>query len=263
MAASRNEQAHPNRSVTPSPPIQLSKHAWGQDSVLTIRRSRFVEGTEGQDGTKSRSKWTGIIGKLNERFKYTRIPKDKIRILLIKPGALDEQINVSLIDVHDDEMGTDKFPHAALSYNWGESDDTHNIIIQDDPKSHPFKKMETFADVTNAATMQWKILRVKPNLYQALKHLRHEREVVSIWVDAICIDQCDNVEKKDQVLKMAQIYRKAYNVNVWLGPENASSSRAMSFIKKVIDPDSHVELLKDVKYTEDWVSLFELLKWRW
>jgi hypothetical protein len=65
---------------------------------------------------------------------------------------------------------------------------------------------------------------------------------------------------------MAQIYRNAYNVNVWLGsdnPDDPGSNRAMTFIPKVINPDNHESLLTGELYIEDWASLYELLKWSW
>lgn len=85
-------------------------------------------------------------------------------------------------------------------------------------------------------------------------------------MDALCINQFDINEKEEQVLKMAHIYRKAYNVNVWLGSANPGdlvSNRAMAFIPKVINPDNHAALLANDAYIEDWASLYELLKWSW
>lgn len=38
-----------------------------------------------------------------------------------------------------------------------------------------------------------------------------------IWIDAICIDQTDENEKAMQIPLMSEIYKRAYQVNVWLG----------------------------------------------
>lgn len=147
-------------------------------------------------------------------------------------------------------------------------------MIQDDPKSKPVKSTDKIFEAAKAAIqekslttfMREKRLRIKPNLYEALRHLRREKEVIAIWADAVCINQFDKVEKEEQVLKMADIYQKAYNVNVWLGqdsPGHANANRAMAFIGKVIHPENHDMLLKDGKYIEDWASLFELLRCSW
>jgi hypothetical protein len=198
-------------------------------------------------------------------YSYKRIPRDQVRLLLIKPGAFDEQINASLLVVNDDQLGSEDYPYSALSYNWGNSADDCTIIIQDDPASSPVKSINKVVDALRAVT-QDKMMKVKPNLYEALKHLRKDNGVVALWVDALCINQFDNEEKAEQVLKMAQIYHKAYNVNIWLGsdsPGDLVSNRAMAFIPKVIDPDNHSALLAGDAFIKDWASLYELLKWSW
>jgi hypothetical protein len=64
-------------------------------------------------------------------------------------------------------------------------------------------------------------------------------------------------------MKMAQIYRKARKVYIWLGSENLVCHQAMSFIKDVIGPEKLGDLLSDTKYITDWLALFHLLKWSW
>ena len=179
-------------------------------------------------------------------YSYKRIPENQVRLLLIKPGSFDDQINASLLVVSDDDLGSEHFPYSALSYNWGNSNDDNTIIIQDDPASTPVKSIVKAVGALQAIARD-KMIKVKPNLYEALRHLRKETHTVALWVDALCINQFDNKEKEEQVLKMAQIYR----------------NRAMAFIAKVIDPDNLSELLTGDKYAKDWASLYELLKWSW
>ncbi|KKY28420.1 putative ankyrin and het domain protein [Phaeomoniella chlamydospora] len=45
-----------------------------------------------------------------------------------------------------------------------------------------------------------------------------------IWVDAICINQEDNIEKSAQVALMGKIYQSAKSVTVWLGRERQDNS---------------------------------------
>lgn len=42
-----------------------------------------------------------------------------------------------------------------------------------------------------------------------------------IWIDAVCINQSDGNEKMQQIGRMAEIYRLARQVIVWLGPGHA------------------------------------------
>ena len=198
-------------------------------------------------------------------YHYKRIPEDEVRLLIIGPGSFDEQVNATLLVVNDEQLGTEDYPYCALSYNWGNSADDSIIVIQDDPASSPVKSITKAVDVLKAA-VQDKMIKIKPNLYEALRHLRKDNEPIALWVDALCINQSDTKEKEEQVLKMAHIYRKAYNANVWLGSDNADdlvSNRAMAFIPVVVNPDNYSALLAGDPYIEDWASLYELLKWSW
>ena len=58
---------------------------------------------------------------------------------------------------------------------------------------------------------------IKPNLGKALKRLRHPTETFSIWIDAISIDQNNDVEKAAQVAMMEQIYQGCALVYIWMG----------------------------------------------
>jgi Heterokaryon incompatibility protein (HET) len=70
---------------------------------------------------------------------------------------------------------------------------------------------------------------VGENLGSALRSLRKE-EALCLWVDAICIDQDNSLEKTDQVQLMFQIYKVAEAVIVWLGPAGPYSNLAMETI---------------------------------
>jgi hypothetical protein len=63
---------------------------------------------------------------------------------------------------------------------------------------------------------------VKPNLFAALKELRSYFELenvarLTIWMDAICIDQVNEKEKAEQIRKMHSVFSGAVEVLVWLG----------------------------------------------
>ncbi|KAG4420674.1 hypothetical protein IFR04_006162 [Cadophora malorum] len=58
---------------------------------------------------------------------------------------------------------------------------------------------------------------VRKNLATLLTYLRTEFDYRSLWIDAICINQADTVERNGQVLLMGEIYRSASRVISWLG----------------------------------------------
>lgn len=65
------------------------------------------------------------------------------------------------------------------------------------------------------------------NLDVALRRFRHVSEPVTLWVDQLCINQLDSKEKSEQVSKMGNIYSKAEQVLVWLGPSADGSDAVM------------------------------------
>ncbi|KAK0652387.1 heterokaryon incompatibility protein-domain-containing protein [Cercophora newfieldiana] len=92
-------------------------------------------------------------------------------------------------------------PHfAALSYVWGDPSGKRQIEID----GHP--------------------IAVTKNLHSALTRLHRQRFTGCIWIDALCINQSDTLEKNLQVPLMARIYSQAEQVLVWLGPEPDSGA---------------------------------------
>lgn len=138
-----------------------------------------------------------------------------IRLLRLMPhGNKEVGIQCQLLEYHLDEG-----PHVyeALSYAWDSKDNPKPIYIQSDDKSD------------NSAYY------VRANLYAALLHLRNHTTDRIIWVDAICINQEDDVEKGQQVQSMAKIFAKARGVIVWLGEAADHSDEALEVIRKAAE----------------------------
>lgn len=69
-------------------------------------------------------------------------------------------------------------------------------------------------------------LRIHDNLFWALVHLRRRGLATHLWVDALCINQQDLDERSRQVQFMREIYQRASETIIWLGPE-AGAARAL------------------------------------
>ncbi|KAH8747408.1 heterokaryon incompatibility protein-domain-containing protein, partial [Hyaloscypha sp. PMI_1271] len=73
-----------------------------------------------------------------------------------------------------------------------------------------------------------------PNLIDALCHIRKAGDFIDdikhIWIDAICINQKNPVERGQQVQLMSEIYQTASQVLIWLGMSNMDSRTAFDFI---------------------------------
>ncbi|KAJ3542508.1 hypothetical protein NM208_g4060 [Fusarium decemcellulare] len=74
-------------------------------------------------------------------------------------------------------------------------------------------------------------LLVTKNLDIALEHLTPETQPLTLWIDALCINQDDEVEKTEQVRQMKWIYSQATSVITWLGPAADDSDVAMRWIQ--------------------------------
>ncbi|RDI88928.1 hypothetical protein Vi05172_g1357 [Venturia inaequalis] len=66
-------------------------------------------------------------------------------------------------------------------------------------------------------------LPVTQTLFVALAHLWSETEARILWVDAIFINQSYNDSKSEQVDIVGEVYRSAFRVTAWLGPEDVTN----------------------------------------
>jgi hypothetical protein len=263
----RDEEEADISPVIPFDPMQFAR-----PTAIPIHRERMRR-PGGASGTNHTSKASlGLLQKAaNSLYCYHRIKSDEVRLLVIKPApdTPNDQLNATLMTVTDAQLMSDSYIYAALSYNWGDSDTDNTIIIQDDVKSRPITSLQGL--VNGAMTdkgLRAKRLLIRPNLHEALVQLRRisKDKHLFIWVDALCINQNDEVEKQEQVKKMAHIYRNARNVCIWLGSDDCASrvsDLAMKFIPEALEPNNHQALLHDPQYIPKWASLFELLRWSW
>jgi hypothetical protein len=113
----------------------------------------------------------------------------EIRLLLLAPGNFHDEVQCALIYT---SLKT-KPIFEALSYCWGSPDDPKPIRLD----GH--------------------IFRVGVNLESALRHLRYESTQRVLWVDAVCVNQENLVERSQQITLMRDVYESAQNVVVWLG----------------------------------------------
>ena len=147
-------------------------------------------------------------------------PEDNtIRLMELLPGAFDDEIRIIL---HTTTLSEERIPdYEALSYTWGSQKDPVDVLIEprvDDKRS----KHGSQPHRPDAST-----LAVTQNLATALRHLRRPDRKRTLWIDAICVNQQDLKERGHQVERMADVYRKADQVVVWLGPESDNSALAI------------------------------------
>ncbi|KAH6718779.1 heterokaryon incompatibility protein-domain-containing protein [Leptodontidium sp. MPI-SDFR-AT-0119] len=141
---------------------------------------------------------------------YSPLRANQTRFLTIKPSLFSfRNIHCTLetVDVEGDKISKKE----ALPYTCGDKVASHRIVVN----SRTFK--------------------VRANLYQALRHLRDKLYDRTIWIDAICINQEDLIERGAQVLLMSKIFSSVRQVIVWLGVENEGGDPGLRLSKSMKD----------------------------
>ncbi|KAK4569323.1 hypothetical protein LTR86_003085 [Recurvomyces mirabilis] len=138
---------------------------------------------------------------LHEPLRFT----DSFRLLYLLPGANDDTINTQLRY----ERLKVKPQYEALSYEWATP--ALDVMIRCNQQA----------------------LTITGGLAAALKQLRSTSQGRWLWVDAICIDQGNTLEKNQQVAMMRDIYMKAERVLIWLGEDVPHSIEAVHMIQNL------------------------------
>ena len=78
-----------------------------------------------------------------------------------------------------------------------------------------------------------------------LRHLRHKAYIRALWVDAVCIDQQDLMERGSQVEFMRYISRQAAVVHVWLGYRTRQTEELMEDIARAPSSEHYAKNIWD------------------
>lgn len=102
---------------------------------------------------------------------------------------------------------------AALSYVWGD----YSVLAPDNLTIR-------LDDGRNAQ------IQITPNCREAIQTLGSKFGTITIWIDAVCINQEDVEEKASQILLMEDIYTRAEMVYVWLGADTEASRKTFRWL---------------------------------
>lgn len=123
-------------------------------------------------------------------YEYIPLPGlDWLRLLTPMPGKENNKLQCR---IHALPILEAEDAYEAVSYTWGDSRKTASIICHD------------------------RELPITNNLANALKQLHDPTKPRLLWIDAICINQGDGIEKGHQVKRMGNIYQSDKRVIVWL-----------------------------------------------
>ncbi|KAJ9652086.1 hypothetical protein H2198_008672 [Neophaeococcomyces mojaviensis] len=99
------------------------------------------------------------------------------------------------------------------------------MLISEAARTKPWLLVYEYFRSRGSNEQQWnygqslgfQTLQVTENLALALRYLRQKRRPRTLWVDALCICQKNEDEKKVQIQQMDRLYANASHVVVWLG----------------------------------------------
>ncbi|KAH6685701.1 heterokaryon incompatibility protein-domain-containing protein [Plectosphaerella plurivora] len=145
------------------------------------------------------------------------------------PNDSTSQVRATIFST---DLNTLDVPYNALSYAW-----THDTSATVMINGHPFN--------------------ISSDLHQCLQAMsKHVAKgaLSFLWVDAICINQADDVERAAQVAIMSQIYRGCRECLVWLGPEQDDSHLVFALVEEfeemcLVDPQQIQKMNIKIDYS--------------
>lgn len=143
---------------------------------------------------------------MSHNFLYDPLPDNRsyFRLLELLPGIghdpLRCRLRIEKISAHPNPT------YEAISYVWRVLNDDRDLAAIQCDNGH-------------TVGITW-------NLQTALTSLRHEKTSRLVWADAVCINQDDLEERKEQVQCMRDVFANASKVLVWLGNSTMLSFRA-------------------------------------
>lgn len=165
------------------------------------------------------------------------IAQDGIRILLLEPSSTMDHPIVCNLEV---ASLAHKPVYEALSYTW-----------------EPPVAGESLRD--SEIRLCGERIEIKGNLGHALQRFRCSNTCRRLWVDALCINQNNDMERNQQVALMPRIYRNAKVVQVWLGEDSSDAKISIAYLHNVYDSRVNLKQLSAAReYMTETVNIEEI-----
>ena len=162
---------------------------------------------------------------------YERLTgKRQIRLMNLHPGRASDPVTCHLMI---EDLNT-SLEYNALSYEW--------------------KIINGFTNIACGSSS----LEVTHNLAAALRSLRRFDRPRVFWIDAVCINQKDEIEKSGQIPLMHDIYATAKSVLIWLGPSFRGVKAAFDVLPylAIVGVERHPTGKPDTETLEDILSSY-------
>ncbi|MCJ1277397.1 hypothetical protein MMC21_005209 [Puttea exsequens] len=141
----------------------------------------------------------------SEPYQYTRLEANQVRVLSI---SVEPATGFLVCDFDVRDLTSGQGTYRAISYCWGDHTPTNRVLCSDGNSLL----------VTESAT-------------EILRFIVPRNPMDFFWIDQLCVNQADLVEKSAQVMAMGQIYSFTRQVIAWMGRGNRSSESAIAFVE--------------------------------
>ncbi|KAK4552184.1 hypothetical protein LTR86_010538 [Recurvomyces mirabilis] len=171
------------------------------------------------------------------------LAETEIRLLLIEATA-DETAPICCrlikTDIHKPR------PYEAVSYTWSDREDGKVLF-------------------DHGIVCDGREIRVTKSAHDALTAFRLPNRDRALWIDAICINQQDDVERTQQVSIMAHIYSAAAGVLIWLGPDSEAKDafHAMCCLQGAGSANHWLHPRYGDRYGRDPEGFHQHMRWCW
>lgn len=146
----------------------------------------------------------------NAHFYASRLPPGCIRLLRVDPPGSQCSFKICSLD--------DAPEYHAISYTWRsaeilsrKSDGHKSDFPHDDDGLEPGNEEICYLEVDGQHH------RVSKNIRDIVMRANDFDDANYLWIDSLCINQADHLERNAQVSMMGEIYNTAEDVAVWLG----------------------------------------------
>ncbi|KAH6672254.1 heterokaryon incompatibility protein-domain-containing protein, partial [Halenospora varia] len=172
------------------------------------------------------------------RYQYSELQDATKMIRLLKLEAKRTKILCEMIQVPLHSLPA----YDAISYTWGDPDKFRTLNISG------------------------RYIAITRNIQGILRDLAPLKGVRYIWIDSLCINQEDDIEKGEQVQLMREIYQNAEKTVVWLGdaPDASTATEfttqlAAYLYRKISLGEPMVDHMPFKDQAESWIAFQRLL----
>ncbi|KAI4179050.1 MAG: hypothetical protein LQ346_007286 [Caloplaca aetnensis] len=161
-------------------------------------------------------------------FQYAPLGESQIRVLRISIEPTTGFL-IGTFDTIDLESSVGTY--RAISYCWGDPTPAYRVLF-----------------------CNGRSLIVTKSAGEILTHVLPRHPHDAFWIDQLCINQADNVEKSAQVMLMGQIYASAKQVIAWLGCGDIDSEKAIRFVEAMFKEIEDMKRKGLQPLLEPWMS---------